>query len=42
MHDFLDSEVDAIITDEVVMAREVQARLDDRTILELLEDKITI
>jgi hypothetical protein len=24
------------------MAREVQARLDDRTILELLEDKITI
>jgi hypothetical protein len=39
MHHFLDSEIDAVITDRIGMAEEVQAQLDDRTDLEILEDK---
>ena len=39
MYRFLDTDIDAVITDEIRMAGEVQAKLDDRTDLEVLEDK---
>lgn len=39
MYRFLDTDIDAVITDEIEMAGEVQAKLDDRTDLEVLEDK---
>ena len=42
MYDFLDSEIDAIITDEIEMAYQVQEALDDRTDLERLEDKLKL
>ena len=42
MYHFLDSMIDAVITDEVELAEEVQAELDDRTDLEVLEDKLTV
>ena len=42
MYHFLDSGIDAVITDQVEMAQKVQARLDDRTDLEVLEDHLTI
>ncbi len=42
LHHFLDMEVDTIVTDEVVMAREVQAELSERTDLEVLEDGLEI
>lgn len=41
MYRFLDSNIDAIITDEILLAEEVQAMLDDRTDLEVLEDKLS-
>ena len=40
LYHFLDSEIDAVITDEIEMAQEVQEELDNRTDLEVLEDKI--
>ena len=40
MYHFLDSFADGVITDEIVLAEEVQADLDDRTDLEVLEDKL--
>ncbi|MCR4892406.1 MAG: glycerophosphoryl diester phosphodiesterase membrane domain-containing protein [Lachnospiraceae bacterium] len=42
MYHFLDSWADAIITDEVPLAEEVQKELDNRTDLEVLEDQISI
>ncbi len=42
MYEFLDSDVDGIITDEIPLAEEVQADLDDRTDLEVLEDKLGV
>lgn len=39
MYRFLDTNIDAVITDEIEMAGEVQAKLDGRTDLEVLEDK---
>lgn len=39
---FLDSEIDAVITDEVELSEKVQAILDDRTDLEVLEDKLSL
>ena len=41
MYHFLDSEIDAVITDEILLAEEVQKELDDRTDLEVLEDKLS-
>ncbi|MCR5453057.1 MAG: glycerophosphoryl diester phosphodiesterase membrane domain-containing protein [Lachnospiraceae bacterium] len=40
MYKFLDSDIDGVITDEVILSEEVQAILDDRTDLEVLQDKI--
>ncbi len=42
MYTFLDSTADAVITDEIPLAEETQEILDDRTDLEVLEDKLTI
>ena len=42
MYHFLDSEIDAVITDEVELAQEVQNRLDERTDLEVLKDRLSI
>ena len=38
MRAFLTSNVDAIITDEITLAEKVQAKLDERTDLEVMED----
>ena len=40
MSRFLDSRIDAVITDEIELAESVQAELDERTELEVLEDKL--
>ena len=40
LYHFLDSEIDAVITDEIEMAQKVQEELDNRTDLEVLEDKM--
>ena len=40
LYNFLDSEIDGIITDEVILAEKVQAELDARTDLEVLRNKI--
>lgn len=41
MYRFLDSNVDAIITDEIQMAEETQATLNARSDLQIIQDKIT-
>ena len=40
MRRFLDSRVDAVITDEIEMAERVQESLDERTDLEVLQDRL--
>ena len=40
MRRFLDSEADGIITDEILLAQQVQEALDSRTDLEVIEDKL--
>lgn len=37
---FLDSTADAIITDEIVLAEEVQKQLDSRTEYQVLQDRL--
>ena len=39
MRRFLDSEADMVITDDILMANEVQKELDERTDYEVLEDR---
>ena len=41
LHDFLDSDVDAIITDEVLLAASIQEKLDGRTDLQVMEDRFS-
>ena len=41
MYRFLDSNVDAVITDEIRMAKETQSILDARSDLQVIRDKIT-
>lgn len=41
MYRFLDSNVDAVITDELRMAKETQSILDARSDLKVIRDKIT-
>ena len=40
MQSFLDSSVDGVITDEILLAKKVQAGLDSRTDLELLHSRL--
>ncbi|MGI6220952.1 MAG: glycerophosphodiester phosphodiesterase family protein [Coriobacteriales bacterium] len=40
MRKFLDSSVDAVITDEIPLAEEIQAKLDSRTDLQVMEDQL--
>lgn len=40
MYRFLDSSIDAVITDEISLAEEVQARLDARSDLQVIQDKL--
>ena len=40
MHQFLDSRCDGIITDQIEMAKRVQAELNNRTDLQLLQDRL--
>ena len=40
MHNFLDSDCDGIITDQIEMAERVQETLDNRTDMKLLQDKL--
>jgi Glycerophosphoryl diester phosphodiesterase len=40
MYKFLDSHCDGIITDQVEMAERVQAALDNRSDLRLLQDRL--
>ena len=40
MHKFLDSHCDGIITDQIEMAERVQAALDNRSDLRLLQDRL--
>ncbi|MCR5627074.1 MAG: glycerophosphoryl diester phosphodiesterase membrane domain-containing protein [Lachnospiraceae bacterium] len=42
MYKFLDSDIDGVITDEIGLAEDVQALLDERTDLQVLEDKLKI
>ncbi len=42
MYKFLDSTIDGVITDEIPMAEKVQARLDERTDLEIIKDELVI
>lgn len=42
MHHFLDTQIDAIITDEIEMAQQMQEAMDGRTDLEVIEDKLSI
>ena len=39
MYRFLDSKIDAIITDEVILSEETQAKLDNRNDLQVIQDK---
>ena len=39
MRRFLDSEADMVITDDILMAEEVQKKLDERSDYEILEDR---
>ena len=41
MYHFLDSSVDAVITDEIELAEEVQERLDGRSDLQIILDKVS-
>ncbi len=41
MRHFLDSEIDAVITDEIPLAQHVQAELDQRTEFRVLQDKLS-
>ena len=41
MRHFLDSEIDAVITDEIPLAQRVQAELDQRTEFRVLQDKLS-
>ena len=41
MYRFLDSQVDGVITDEIELAEKVQKRLDERTDLKIMQDKIS-
>ena len=40
MYRFLDSKIDAIITDEVILSEETQAKLDNRNDLQVIQDKL--
>ncbi len=40
MYKFLDSIIDAVITDEILLSEEVQTSLDSRTDLEIIEDEM--
>ncbi len=42
MYKYLDSIVDIVITDEILLAEEVQSLLDDRTDLEIVEDELIL
>ncbi len=42
MYKFLDSTIDGVITDEIPMAETVQAKLDDRTDLEIIKDELVV
>ncbi len=42
MYKFLDSTVDCLITDEILLAEEVQSELDKRTDLEILRDELVL
>ncbi len=42
MYHFLDSEADTVITDEILLAEDVQAELDARTDYEFLEDNLRV
>ncbi|MCR4676605.1 MAG: hypothetical protein K5634_05185, partial [Sphaerochaetaceae bacterium] len=42
LYHFLDSKVDSIITDEIILAEKVQKQLNERTDLEVLEDNLEI
>ncbi len=42
MYKFLDSIVDVVITDEILLSEEVQLLLDDRTDLEIVEDELIV
>ncbi len=42
MYKFLDSTIDGIVTDEIPLAEETQAKLDDRTDLEILQDELVV
>ena len=41
MRNFLDSNVDAIITDEILMAETVQAELDERSDMQVLRARLS-
>ena len=41
LYHFLSSDIDAVITDEIPLSEEVQAVLDDRTDLEVVEDRLS-
>ncbi len=42
LYHFLDTWLDAVITDEIILAEEVQAKLDSRTDLQVMEDLIYV
>ncbi len=42
LYHFLDTWLDAVITDEIILAEEVQAKLDARTDLQVMEDLIYV
>ncbi len=42
LYHFLDTWLDAVITDEIILAEEVQAKLDNRTDLQVMEDLIYV
>ncbi|MCR5107003.1 MAG: glycerophosphoryl diester phosphodiesterase membrane domain-containing protein [Lachnospiraceae bacterium] len=42
MYKFLDSIVDVVITDEILLSEEVQSLLDNRTDLEIVEDELIV
>nr|MCR4903849.1 hypothetical protein [Butyrivibrio sp.] len=42
MYKFLDSTIDAVVTDEIPLAEEMQKTLDDRTDLEIIKDELVV
>ncbi len=42
MYKFLDSTIDAVVTDEIPLAEEIQETLDDRTDLEIIKDELVV